>query len=48
MRIYQVKNKKDTLIVAAHNQYQAKQVANLKDATAEEINIQEPVIICNG
>ena len=48
MRIYQVKNKKDTLIVAAHNPYQAKQVAKLKDATAEEINIKEPVIICNG
>lgn len=48
MRVYKVENNKKTLIVAAHNPYQAKQVSKLKDATAEEINIQEPVIICNG
>lgn len=48
MRVYKVENNKKTLIVAAHNPYQAKQVSKLKDATAEEINIQEPVIIFNG
>lgn len=48
MRVYQVKNKKETLIVAAHNPNQALQVSKFKTAIVEEVNIKEPVIISNG
>ena len=46
MRIYRVTSEKKTLIVAAHNPHQAEQVSQLKKATIEEINIAEPVIVC--
>ena len=46
MRIYKVKTAKTTLIVASHTPYQALQICGLKNATASEVNIVEPVIIC--
>ena len=48
MRVYEVKNKKETLIVAAHNPAQALLVSKFKTAEVKEINIHEPVIISNG
>jgi hypothetical protein len=48
MRVYKVYNEKKSFIVAAHNPKQATEVSKLKGATAEEVNITEPVIIFNG
>lgn len=48
MRVYKVENKKGSLIVAAHTPHQAYQIANLKGAIVEEVNIKEPVIICKN
>ena len=46
MRLYSVTDGKRKKIVAAHNPHQAEQVSQLKKATIEEINITEPVIVC--
>ena len=47
MRVYKVTSAKKTLIVAAHNSFQAIQVSGFKgSAEATEVNITEPVVIC--
>ena len=46
MRLYKVTSEKKSLIVAAHTPHQAEQVSQLKKVTVEEINITEPVIVC--
>jgi hypothetical protein len=46
MRVYRVKKGNKSLIVAAHNPHQAGQVSKLTDAEILEINIVDPVIIC--
>ena len=47
MRVYKVTSAKKTLIVAAHNPLQAIQVSGFKGtAEANEVNITEPVVIC--
>lgn len=46
MRLYKVTDGKKTKIVAAHNPHQAEQVSQLKKVTVEEINIAEPVVVC--
>ena len=46
MRLYKVTADKKTLIVAAHTPHQAEQVSQLKKVTVEEINISEPIIVC--
>lgn len=46
MRIYKVTSEKKSLIVAAHNPHQAEQVSQLKKVIVEEINIYDPVIVC--
>lgn len=45
MRLYNVTEGKKKKIVAAHNPHQAEQVSGFKKATAEEINIAEPVVV---
>ena len=47
MRLYKVTSEKKSLIVAAHNPHQAGQVSGFKKVeTVEEINIAEPVVVC--
>lgn len=47
MRLYKVTSEKKLLIVAAHNPHQAGQVSGFKKVEAvEEINIAEPIIVC--
>jgi len=46
MRVYKVTSEKKTLIVAAHNPHQAEQVSKFKKPIVVEVNIYEPVVIC--
>ena len=46
MRIYRLTTDKKTLIIAAHTPHQALQVSGFKQARTEEVNITEPIIVC--
>ena len=46
MRLYNVTDGKKKKIVAAHTPHQAEQVSQLKKVTVEEIDITEPVVVC--